>query len=128
MNGRIVSIFILFALLTNTCFISVLSHDTQINTFEDFSNPSGIIPKFFFRVLVHGNASSGRQFGPFGNFGIIKFNHAQFVLIRFFPIKLVVNNLKNVTAFIYGINQEIPSGSFDFDEEWILFAFVFDKK
>jgi len=122
-----VSIFILVALLTNSCFIGVLSQDNKINTLPDSSFPSGIIPKFYFRVLVHGNASNGRQFGPLGNFGIIKFNHAQFVIIRFFPIKLIVNNLKNVTAFIYGINQELPKGSFDFDEEWILFAFVFER-
>jgi len=115
-------------LLANSCLISVVSQDNQKDTLQDSSKPSGIIPRFFFRVLVHGNASSGRQLGIFGNIGIIKFNHAQFVLIRFFPIRLNVNTVNNVTAFIYGINQEIPNGSFDFKEEWILFAFVFDKE
>ena len=115
-------------ILTNSCIISVVSQNNPIDKINDSTKPSRLLPRFFFRVLTHGNASSGRQLGVFGNIGIIKFNTVQFVLIRFFPIRLNITNLKNVTAFIYGINQTIPNGSFDFEEEWILFAFVFGKE
>ncbi len=125
MKGRIVLIFIIVTILTNSCLLSVVSQNNQIDNLQYSSKPSGLIPKFFFRVLVHGNASSGRQLGVFGNIGIIKFNYVQFVLIRFFPIRLDVTTERNVTAFIYGIGQEIPNGSFNFEEEWILFALVF---
>jgi hypothetical protein len=105
--------------------VGVISKSNQIDNIQNISKPTGLMPMLFFRVLVNGNASSGRQFGPFGNFGIIKFNHAQFVIIRFIPIRLEVHNVKNVTAFLFGIGQDLPNGSFDFKEEWILIAFVF---
>jgi hypothetical protein len=117
-------IFIIITILTNCSLISIASQNKRVDTLKYYNTEEDIVPRLFFRVLVHGNASSGRQMGVFGNFGIVKFNHAQFVIIRFFPIRLQVNNVKNVTAILYGIGQDIPTGSFDFDEEWILFAFV----
>ena len=128
MNGRIAFVLIIVAILTNSCILSVASQNNQFDNIEYISKPAGIIPRLYFRVLVHGNASSGRQFGPFGNFGIVEFNHAQIVIIRFIPIRLVVNTVKNATAIMYGIKQDIPNGSFDFDEEWIFLALVFEKK
>ena len=128
MNGRIILSFILITIITNNFIVNVSSQENQIKDIQFSSRSFDRIPKFYFRVLVHGNASSGRQFGPFGNFGIVNFNHAQFVIIRFIPIKLVINNVKNATAILYGIKQDLPNGSFDFDEEWILLALVFEKK
>ena len=128
MNGRIALILIIIVILTNSCIFSVTSQNNQIDTNQLNSKPTGIFPRLYFRVLVHGNASSGKQFGPFGNFGIVEFNHAQIVIIRFIPIRLVVNNVKNATAIMYGIKQDFPNGSFDFDEEWIFLAIVFEKK
>jgi hypothetical protein len=124
LNGRIILVLVIITILTNSCIINVSSQNNQIENLKYFPKSSEKNQKLYFRVLVHGNASSGSQFGPFGNFGIVKFNHAQFVIIRFFPIRLNVNNVKNVTAFLYGIGQDIPNGSFDFEEEWILFALV----
>jgi len=124
LNGRIILTFITIIILTNSCIISVASQNKQIENIQFFTKSNDILPKFYFRVLVHGNVSSARQFGPFGNFGIVKFTHAQFVIIRFIPIKLVINTVEDATAILYGIGQEIPNGSFDFDEEWILFALV----
>jgi hypothetical protein len=125
LNGRIILVFTIFTILTNSCLISVASEINPNENIHFLQKSSEQIPRFYFRVLVHGNVSSAKQFGPFGNFGIVKFNHAQFVIIRFIPIRLVVNNVKNATAIMYGIGQDLPIGSFDFDEEWILFAFVF---
>jgi hypothetical protein len=125
LNGRIILVFSIFFILTNSYIICVASENKQIENIQYIQKSTGNLPRFYFRVLVHGNVSSAKQFGPFGNFGIVKFNHAQFVIIRFIPIRLVVNTVKNATAIMYGIGQDLPNGSFDFDEEWILFAFVF---
>ena len=74
MNGRIAFVLIIVAILTNSCILSVASQNNQFDNIEYISKPAGIIPRLYFRVLVHGNASSGRQFGPFGNFGIVEFD------------------------------------------------------
>lgn len=124
MKGRIVLIFIIITLLTNIFLLNAVSQNCNIDFTKQSSDPLRVLPKVFNRALVKGNASSGKQFGIFGKIGIIKFNYAQFVIIRFFPIKLIVNKEQNVTAFMFGIDQQIPTGSFDFDEEWIAFAIV----
>ena len=104
----------------------VVSQNFQYEYYKETFSSLGLIPKIYPRVLVHGNASSGKQLGIFGKIGIIKFNTAQFVIIRFFPIKLVINNVKNATAILFGIDQNVSSGSFDFEEEWIFLAIVFE--
>lgn len=124
MKGRIVLIIITITLLINSFFINAVSKNCNIDSSQQSEDPSRVLPKVFNRVLVNGNASSGKQFGIFGKIGIIKFNYAQFVIIRFFPIKLIINKEKDVTAILFGLDQEIPNGSFDFDEEWIAFAIV----
>jgi len=125
LKGRIVLILIITNLLTSSFLVCAVPQDYNINDLQQSAYPSRLLPKVFNRVLVNGNASSGKQFGIFGKIGIIKFNYAQFVIIRFFPIKLVINKEKDVTAILFGLDQEIPNGSFDFDEEWIAFAIVF---
>lgn len=126
MKCRIIIIFIIINILICSSLMSVVSQNFQEEYYNKNSGPLGLIPKIYPRVLVKGNASSGKQFGIFGKIGIIKFNHAQFVIIRFFPIKLVINNVKNATAIMFGIDQNLSSGSFDFKEEWIFLAIVFE--
>ena len=124
MNGRIVLISIMAIFILNSFLITAVSQNYQIENLQDTSKPLGLSPKFYFRVLVHGNVSSGKQFGLFNQTAILKFNHAQFIIIRFFPIRLDVDTRNNVTAILYGVRQKIPEGSFDFREQMILFAIV----
>ena len=103
----------------NSFLISAVSENYQIDSLQDASKPLGIIPKMYIRIRVNGNASSGKQLGLFNKTAIIKFNYAQFIIIRFFPIRLSVDTRKNVTAILFGLDQIIPSGSFDIKEEWV---------
>ncbi len=126
MKGRTIFLFIIINILISSSYMSVVSQNFQYEYYKETFSSLGLIPKIYPRVLVHGNASSGKQLGIFGKIGIIKFNTAQFVIIRFFPIKLVINNVKNATAILFGIDQNVSSGSFDFEEEWIFLAIVFE--
>ena len=119
MKGRIVSIFIIIAILISGFLASAIPQNTQIDDTPETSNPVGKRVWFITRAWATGDAIKGRQFGVRGTIGIIKFDYVAFNRLRFFPVRWELVDFQDVTAIMFGLDQDIPSGPFDFERDWV---------
>ena len=125
LKGRIVFIFIIINILISISLLSEASQNCQMDILKESPNSLGIIPRIFIGAKVVGDASSGKLIGNFSRIGIIKFDYVKFYIIRIFLFRENMIDKINATAILFGIDQEIPEGSFKFKAESIFFAIVF---
>lgn len=71
-----------------------------------------------------GNASNGELIGSHGRMAKIDFDFLRITRLKFFPIRWQMADFYNATAIIFGLDQTIPGGSFDFERDWVV-AIVF---
>jgi len=120
-----VFIFLIITILMSSSLLSQASQNYQKDNAQESLKPKGIIPKIFIRAYVVGDASSGKHIGNFSRIGIIKFDYVKFYIYKFIPFRVIINDEINVTAILFGINQEIPEGPFKFAKDLISIAIVF---
>jgi len=122
-----VNIFLITILLISTSVIVIANKEIINYKNEDLSKTSGeVLGKFvsFLRGFAVGNATSAKLIGSSGNIAKINFVYLSITRLKFFPPRWETANFFNTTAIIFNINQTIPHGPFDFQEEWVV-AIIF---
>ena len=120
MNGKIGFIFIIIALLISCSVLASATSESKLTEDQDeSSNPKLLRVAHVKRAFAEGNASSGKTFGPSGRIGIIKFDSVRFSKLKLFPIRWEMADFYDATAIVFGIDQEIPEGPFEFQRDWV---------
>jgi hypothetical protein len=111
-------------ILVSGNLVSAVSHNSQTN--NSHKSPDMLLSriKLFRSIFLSGNASSGKQLGIFGRIGIIRFYNVSIYIFRIFPFRFEIQNEKNVTVIMLGLDQEISKEPFDFKRDWVSLAVV----
>jgi hypothetical protein len=127
MRSKIGTIFIIIALLISCNILASATTNSELNE-EKNESTSPILYKFAYikRAFAVGNASSGRLVGESGRIGIINFEEVTFSKLKLFPVRWEFADYYNAKAIVFGIDQEIPNGSFEFQRDWVR-ALIFYK-
>ena len=120
MNTKIGTIFIIIALLISCCVLpSVTSESISKIEKDDTSSRKLIKIAFLYRCFAQGNASSGRTIEKSDRIGIIEFTSVRFSKLKFLPLRWEFADYYNAKALVFGIDQVIPNGSFEFERDWV---------
>ena len=99
--------------------------DTNIN--DGSSESSGEPLGKFFSVLrgwAIGFATSGKLIGRSGNIAKINFEYLSITKLKFLPPRWETANFFNISAIIFNLNQTIPHGPFDLEEDWVVAVII----
>lgn len=114
------TVFIIIAIMIICCVLPCVTSE-EISKNEKDNSSSLRLPKIAYlkRCYAEGNASSGRTFNATSKIGIIKFESVRFSKLKLFPIRWEFANFYDATALVFGIDQEIPEGPFEFERDWV---------
>ena len=121
MKPEIGAIIIIIAILIS-CSVPVgaTSDDTIIENNDESKNINLFKIAFLKRCFAKGNATSGRTVDKYGKIGIIEFKNVAFTKLKLFPtIRWEYANYDNAKAIVFGIDQDIPEGPFEFNRDWV---------
>ena len=76
------------------------------------------------RGWATGNATSGKSIGFRGTIAKINFVYLKMEWYQIFPPRWQMISFNNVTAIFFNVNQTIPIGPFEFENDWVI-AIVF---
>ena len=114
------TVIIIIAILMICCVLpSVTSEEISKNEKDNSSSLKLAKIAFLKRCYAEGNASSGRTFNATTKIGIIKFESVRFSKLKLFPVRWEFADYYDATALVFGIDQEIPEGSFEFKRDWV---------
>ena len=119
------TVFLIIAIMIICCILPSMTSE-EISKYEkDSSSELGLAKIAYLKnCYAEGFASSGRKIVPGTKIGIIDFDEVRFSKLKLFPIRWEFADYEDVTALVFGIDQEIPQGPFEFERDWVR-AFVF---
>lgn len=119
MKTKIGTVFLIIAILIICCVLpSVTSEEISKNEKDSSSSQKIAKIDYLRNCYARGNASSGRILNG-TKIGIIKFDYVWFDKLHFFPIRWEGADYYDATALVFGIDQEIPEGPFEFERDWV---------
>jgi len=119
MKTKIGAVFLIITIMIICCVLPSLTSEEISKNEKD--NPSNLsLPKIAYlkRCYAEGNASSGRTFNA-TKIGIIKFESVRFSKLKLIPPRWEFSDYHDATAIVFGIDQEIPEGPFEFERDWV---------
>jgi len=120
---RVASTILLITLLISTSVSAIAERDLtkyQNNNLSKISDQSRGKFVSVIRGWAVGNATSGKVIGFSGNIAKINFEYLSITKLKFFPPRWETANFWNTSAIIFNLNQTIPQGPFDLEEDWVV--------
>lgn len=124
MKTKIGAVILIISLMIIFCVLpSITSEEISKNEKDNSSSLKLAKLAYLKRCYAEGNASSGRILNG-TKIGIIKFESVRFYKLKLIPPRWELADYNDATALVFGIDQEIPEGPFEFERDWVR-AFVF---